>query len=103
MGTMSGSRIPGDQRQITLALPLHLVDVITVGDGVQIFADASCMYSKNTRHQITSVDSALCCRILHHNLLEDQLHLLVPQLLLPLITQQRLHYNMPILPGQVQT
>ncbi|KAF3969997.1 hypothetical protein CMV_006258 [Castanea mollissima] len=48
MGTMSGSRIPGDQRQITLALPLHFVDVITVSDGVQSFADASGMYSKNT-------------------------------------------------------
>ncbi|KAK7854538.1 hypothetical protein CFP56_031912, partial [Quercus suber] len=48
---MIGLRIPGDQRQITPALPLHLVDVITVG-----------MYSKNTRHQITSVDRALCCR-----------------------------------------
>ncbi|KAL4637891.1 hypothetical protein ACB092_03G110600 [Castanea dentata] len=43
-----GLRIPGDQRQITPALPFHLVDVITVGDGVQIFADASGMYSKNT-------------------------------------------------------
>ncbi|KAL0005321.1 hypothetical protein SO802_012882 [Lithocarpus litseifolius] len=31
----------GDQRQITPALPLHMVDVITVGNGVQIFADAS--------------------------------------------------------------
>lgn len=36
-----GLRIPGDQRQITPALPLHLVDVVTVGDGVQSFADAS--------------------------------------------------------------
>ena len=36
-----GLRIPGDQRQMTPALPLHLVDVITVGDGVQSFADAS--------------------------------------------------------------
>ena len=36
-----GLRIPGDQRQMTSALPLHLVDVITVGDGVQSFADAS--------------------------------------------------------------
>ena len=36
-----GLRIPGDQRQITPALPSHLVDVITVGDGVQSFADAS--------------------------------------------------------------
>ncbi|XP_030971141.1 mediator of RNA polymerase II transcription subunit 8 isoform X2 [Quercus lobata] len=43
-----GLRIPGDQRQITPALPSHLVDVITVGDGVQSFADASGMYSKNT-------------------------------------------------------
>ena len=36
-----GLRIPGDQRQITPALPLHLVDMITVGDGVWSFADAS--------------------------------------------------------------
>nr|XP_023918166.1 mediator of RNA polymerase II transcription subunit 8 isoform X2 [Quercus suber] len=43
-----GLRIPGDQRQITPALPSHLVDVIAVGDGVQSFADASGMYSKNT-------------------------------------------------------
>ncbi|KAK7815652.1 protein pollenless 3 [Quercus suber] len=39
---------PRDQRQITPALPLHLVDVITVGDGVQSFSDASGMHSKNT-------------------------------------------------------
>lgn len=36
-----GLRIPGDQRQITPALPLHLVDVVTVSDGVQSFVDAS--------------------------------------------------------------
>jgi hypothetical protein len=36
-----GLRIPGDQRQITPALPLRLVDVVTVGDGMQSFADAS--------------------------------------------------------------
>ena len=35
-----GLRMPWDQRHITLALPFHLKDVITVG-GVQIFADAS--------------------------------------------------------------
>uniref|UniRef100_A0A7N2LQE1 Uncharacterized protein n=1 Tax=Quercus lobata TaxID=97700 RepID=A0A7N2LQE1_QUELO len=69
MGTMSG-----DQRQITPALPLHLVDVITVGDGVQSFADASgfcknlfqaCIQRIPLCHQITSVDRALCCRLLH--------------------------------------
>ncbi|KAA8540166.1 hypothetical protein F0562_024271 [Nyssa sinensis] len=43
-----GLRIPADQRQITSALPMHLVDVLTVGDGTQTFADASGMYQKNT-------------------------------------------------------
>lgn len=36
-----GLRIPVDQRQIGSALPMHLVDVLTVSDGVQTFADAS--------------------------------------------------------------
>ncbi|KAH7865948.1 hypothetical protein Vadar_013448 [Vaccinium darrowii] len=43
-----GLRITGDQRQITSALPLHLVDVLTVGDGAHTFPDASGMYMKNT-------------------------------------------------------
>ncbi|KAI8029953.1 Tripeptidyl-peptidase 2 [Camellia lanceoleosa] len=38
----------GDHRQITSALPLHLVDVLTVADGPQTFPDASGMYMKNT-------------------------------------------------------
>nr|POE98828.1 hypothetical protein CFP56_56112 [Quercus suber] len=48
-----GLRIPGDQRQITPALPLHLVDVITVGDRVQIFADASGLRIPGDQRQIT--------------------------------------------------
>ncbi|KAG5538126.1 hypothetical protein RHGRI_025266 [Rhododendron griersonianum] len=43
-----GLRITGDQRQITSALPLHLVDVLTGGDGAHTFPDASGMYMKNT-------------------------------------------------------
>ncbi|XP_058227687.1 mediator of RNA polymerase II transcription subunit 8 isoform X3 [Rhododendron vialii] len=43
-----GLRITGEQRQITSALPLHLVDVLTVGDGAHTFPDASGMYMKNT-------------------------------------------------------
>lgn len=37
----TGLRIPLDQRKITSTLPMHLVDVLTVGDGVQTFSDAS--------------------------------------------------------------
>uniref|UniRef100_A0A5B6Z5X9 Putative mediator of RNA polymerase II transcription subunit 8 isoform X1 n=1 Tax=Davidia involucrata TaxID=16924 RepID=A0A5B6Z5X9_DAVIN len=43
-----GLRVPAEQRKITSALPMHLVDVLTVGDGPQTFADASGMYQKNT-------------------------------------------------------
>ncbi|GAV66842.1 hypothetical protein CFOL_v3_10352, partial [Cephalotus follicularis] len=43
-----GLRMPGDQRQMTSAIPLHLVDVLTVGDGGHNFADGSGMYMKNT-------------------------------------------------------
>ena len=39
----AGLRVPGDQRQITSALPMHLVDVLPVGDSPQTFADASGM------------------------------------------------------------
>ncbi|KAM1172230.1 hypothetical protein ACFX2I_022353 [Malus domestica] len=42
-----GLRLPGDQRQNAPALPMHLVDVLSVGDGVQAFPEASGMYSKN--------------------------------------------------------
>lgn len=34
-------RLPADQRQSAPALPMHLVDVLTVGDGVQAFSEAS--------------------------------------------------------------
>ena len=37
----AGLRVTGDQRQITSALPLHLVDILTVGDGAQTYPDAS--------------------------------------------------------------
>lgn len=40
-GTYAGLRVPGDQRHITSALPGHLVDVLTVSDGPQSFADSS--------------------------------------------------------------
>lgn len=37
----AGLRLPGDQRQMTPALPMHLVDLLPVGDGVHTFSDAS--------------------------------------------------------------
>lgn len=40
----AGLRLPVDQRQITPGLPLHLVDVLSVGDGVQNFSEASGSY-----------------------------------------------------------
>ncbi|KAJ9537562.1 hypothetical protein OSB04_030295 [Centaurea solstitialis] len=43
-----GLRIPIDQRQITSALPAHLVDVLPVGDSVQTISEPSGMYLKNT-------------------------------------------------------
>ena len=36
----AGLRLPGDQRQITPALPIHLVDVLATGDGMQTFSEA---------------------------------------------------------------
>ncbi|KAG8380269.1 hypothetical protein BUALT_Bualt07G0175800 [Buddleja alternifolia] len=41
-------RIPGDQRQVTSSLPMHLADVLTVNDSTQTFSDSSGMYQKNT-------------------------------------------------------
>ncbi|KAK2965478.1 hypothetical protein RJ640_008272 [Escallonia rubra] len=43
-----GLRVPLDQRQTTSALPIHLVDVLTVADSGQTLPDASGMYTKNT-------------------------------------------------------
>ncbi|XP_012087330.1 mediator of RNA polymerase II transcription subunit 8 isoform X2 [Jatropha curcas] len=43
-----GLRVTVDQRQITSALPMHLADVLTVGDGVHNVSDSSGMYMKNT-------------------------------------------------------
>lgn len=37
----AGLRIPHDQRKITSTLPMHLVDVLSVNDGVQTFSDVS--------------------------------------------------------------
>ncbi|KAF6138402.1 hypothetical protein GIB67_032906, partial [Kingdonia uniflora] len=38
---VAGLRMPADQRQLISTLPMHLVDVLTVGDGAQSFVDAS--------------------------------------------------------------
>ncbi|KAJ9164504.1 hypothetical protein P3X46_024073 [Hevea brasiliensis] len=43
-----GLRVTGDQRQITSALPMHLADVLIVGDGAHNFSDSSGMYMKST-------------------------------------------------------
>lgn len=37
----AGLRIPGDQRQITPTLPMHLADALTVNEGAQSFPDGS--------------------------------------------------------------
>ncbi|XP_042983704.1 mediator of RNA polymerase II transcription subunit 8 isoform X2 [Carya illinoinensis] len=50
-----GLRMSGEHRQITPALPLHLVDVVTGGDGMQSFADASGMYLKNNPMSSNSI------------------------------------------------
>ncbi|GLU17439.1 hypothetical protein SLE2022_338060, partial [Rubroshorea leprosula] len=46
--SVPGLRISGDQKQITSSLPVHLADVLAVGDGVHGFSDPSGMYVKNT-------------------------------------------------------
>ncbi|EEF48724.1 conserved hypothetical protein [Ricinus communis] len=43
-----GLGMAADQRQITSALPMHLADVLTVGDGVHNFSDSAGMYMKST-------------------------------------------------------
>ncbi|KAG8490972.1 hypothetical protein CXB51_014109 [Gossypium anomalum] len=43
-----GLRLLADQKLITPSLPLHLVDIMPVADGVPSFADPSGMYMKNT-------------------------------------------------------
>lgn len=40
----AGLRLPGEQRQVTPTLPIHLVDVLTAGDGMQTFSDSSGNY-----------------------------------------------------------
>lgn len=43
-----GLRTSGDQRQMPPALPMHLSDVLHVGDGMQNLADASGIYQKSS-------------------------------------------------------
>uniref|UniRef100_A0A7N0RGJ1 Mediator of RNA polymerase II transcription subunit 8 n=1 Tax=Kalanchoe fedtschenkoi TaxID=63787 RepID=A0A7N0RGJ1_KALFE len=43
-----GLRVPPDQQQITSVLPLHLVDVLSTGDGAQSVTDTPGMYAKST-------------------------------------------------------
>jgi len=38
---LAGLRVTGDQRQMTSALPVHLVDVLAVSDGMHSFSDSS--------------------------------------------------------------
>lgn len=61
----AGLRLPGDQRQMTPALPMHLVDLLPVGDGVHTFSDASgnsqyfviyCSFWPNTRFYSNSCE-----------------------------------------------
>ncbi|GJT00796.1 mediator of RNA polymerase II transcription subunit 8 isoform X1 [Tanacetum coccineum] len=56
-----GLRLPPDQRQITSALPAHLVDVLPVGDNAQTVSESSGwsvsikrMYMKNTPPMVTN-------------------------------------------------
>ncbi|PWA63511.1 mediator subunit 8 [Artemisia annua] len=49
-----GLRLPPDQRQITSALPAHLVDVLPVGDNAQTVNESSGMYMKNTPPMVTN-------------------------------------------------
>lgn len=41
IGLHAGLRIPADQRQITSALPMHLVEALPVNEGAQPYSDAS--------------------------------------------------------------
>ncbi|XP_044496247.1 mediator of RNA polymerase II transcription subunit 8 isoform X2 [Mangifera indica] len=43
-----GLWVPGDQRQMTPALPMHLVDLLTTSDGVHNISDTSGVYMKGT-------------------------------------------------------
>ncbi|CAK7323776.1 unnamed protein product [Dovyalis caffra] len=52
-----GLRVTGDQRQITSALPVHLVDVLAVSDGMHSFSDSSGMYMKNTPPMSNSINN----------------------------------------------
>ncbi|KAL0554525.1 hypothetical protein IC582_008448 [Cucumis melo] len=52
-----GLRLPGEQRQITSTLPMHLIDVLNAGDGVQSFNETSGMYAKSTPLTSTNISS----------------------------------------------
>ncbi|KAK4427490.1 Mediator of RNA polymerase II transcription subunit [Sesamum alatum] len=52
-----GLRIPGDQRQVTSSLPMHLVDVLTANDNAQTFSDSSGMYQKSTPPLLSSTNN----------------------------------------------
>ncbi|GJS07584.1 mediator of RNA polymerase II transcription subunit 8 isoform X1 [Tanacetum coccineum] len=47
-------RLPPDQRQLIPALPVHLVDVLPVGDNVQTISESYVMYVKNTPPMVTN-------------------------------------------------
>ncbi|KAL8043636.1 hypothetical protein ABFX02_09G128035 [Erythranthe guttata] len=49
-----GLRMPGDQRQVTSSLPMHLVDVLATNDTTQTFPDSSGMYQKGTPPLLTT-------------------------------------------------
>ncbi|KAJ6433177.1 hypothetical protein OIU84_020236 [Salix udensis] len=52
-----GLRVTGDQRQMTSALPVHLVDVLALSDGMHSFSDSSGMYMKNTPSISNSINN----------------------------------------------
>ncbi|KAK4790929.1 hypothetical protein SAY86_031342 [Trapa natans] len=52
-----GLRISGDQRQMALALPMHLADVLNVGPGMQNLVDTSGVYQKNTPIQTNTISA----------------------------------------------
>ncbi|KAJ6717335.1 MEDIATOR OF RNA polymerase II TRANSCRIPTION SUBUNIT 8 [Salix purpurea] len=52
-----GLRVTGDQRQVTSALPVHLIDVLAQSDGMHSFSDSSGMYMKNTPSISNSINN----------------------------------------------
>ncbi|PIN23881.1 hypothetical protein CDL12_03392 [Handroanthus impetiginosus] len=53
-----GLRVPGEQRQVTSSLPMHLVDVLNVNDSAQTFSDSSGMYQKSTPPMSTTSNNS---------------------------------------------